>query len=559
LLFQVVDFFDLPLQPGHVVANFLADTTMGYVPVHVSFTDISICDENNPIVSWRWDFDDDGTIDSEVQQPMWTYTEPGTYTVTLIVQNGIRSDTLIVPDLVTVGSFVSGTWQAAGSPYYVSQEIAVADGNMLVIEPGVEVIFTDHCGLRVEGTLLAVGTEQDSILFTAQDPDIGWDGINIFPGFIDDDSTKIEYVIVEHGWAKGGTQSLSSFGGGVTVDCVDEVLISHCTVRNNRASGYCPEWSEPVGGAISIRHASPTVNYNSIINNNAGDGGGISLHEASPLMVGNLIAGNTATRVGGAIAANENCDPDIRNNTISRNQAGLIGGALFLTANCNPVIRNTILWDNSADDGDQVGLLYNSCDPDFHYCDVEGGIGAFWLLDGTTFNGAYENCIDADPLFEDPQNLDFQLSWDNYPTEDSTKSPCIDAGDPDPEYNDSDGTRNDMGAFHFDQFVGSHGPSPGMMVFRLQQNRPNPFRPGGRGTRIEYSIPVVTKSGSIEIFNLAGQRVRKYQVRASAERTTDYVVWDGTDSVGSRIGSGIYLCRLNAGDRCSTRKMVLLP
>jgi hypothetical protein len=44
--------------------------------------------------------------------------------------------------------------------------------------------------------------------------------------------------------------------------------------------------------------------------------------------------------------------------------------------------------------------------------------------------------IDADPLFLG--NSDFHLQ---------PGSPCIDAGNPDPQYNDNDGSRNDMGAY----------------------------------------------------------------------------------------------------------------
>jgi len=46
--------------------------------------------------------------------------------------------------------------------------------------------------------------------------------------------------------------------------------------------------------------------------------------------------------------------------------------------------------------------------------------------------------IAVDPLFVNPASRDYRLQ---------SGSLCIDAGDPDPNYNDLDGTRNDMGAY----------------------------------------------------------------------------------------------------------------
>jgi hypothetical protein len=58
--------------------------------------------------------------------------------------------------------------------------------------------------------------------------------------------------------------------------------------------------------------------------------------------------------------------------------------------------------------------------------------------------------IDADPLFADSLNGNFQITWANFPIPDSSKSPCIDAGDPDSPL-DPDNTIADIGAFYFDQ------------------------------------------------------------------------------------------------------------
>ncbi|UCD17105.1 MAG: VCBS repeat-containing protein [Candidatus Zixiibacteriota bacterium] len=49
--------------------------------------------------------------------------------------------------------------------------------------------------------------------------------------------------------------------------------------------------------------------------------------------------------------------------------------------------------------------------------------------------------LSADARFTSAGTGDFTLQFD---------SPCINAGDPDPVYNDPDGTRNDIGAYHFD-------------------------------------------------------------------------------------------------------------
>ncbi len=52
--------------------------------------------------------------------------------------------------------------------------------------------------------------------------------------------------------------------------------------------------------------------------------------------------------------------------------------------------------------------------------------------------------INSDPLFTDFANGDFTLTSD---------SPCIDAGPPDPQYNDRDGSRNDIGMFGGHNFI----------------------------------------------------------------------------------------------------------
>lgn len=72
-----------------LVADFVADVTSGDVPLTVNFTDQSSGD----ISSWSWDFDGDGSEDSNTQNPSCEYTEEGTYTVSLTVRDGSGSVT----------------------------------------------------------------------------------------------------------------------------------------------------------------------------------------------------------------------------------------------------------------------------------------------------------------------------------------------------------------------------------------------------------------------------------------------------------------------------------
>lgn len=85
-----------------MIADFVADTTYGPVPLLVNFTDLSIGNIN----SWQWDFDNDGIVDSEDQNPAYTYTETGTYSVKLTIGDGINSTDIIKSDYITADTAV---------------------------------------------------------------------------------------------------------------------------------------------------------------------------------------------------------------------------------------------------------------------------------------------------------------------------------------------------------------------------------------------------------------------------------------------------------------------
>ena len=65
-----------------IYANFEATPIEGSVPLTVQFIDLS----NGDVAStWKWDFQNNGIIDSYEQNPVYTYQDTGYYSVSLSV------------------------------------------------------------------------------------------------------------------------------------------------------------------------------------------------------------------------------------------------------------------------------------------------------------------------------------------------------------------------------------------------------------------------------------------------------------------------------------------
>jgi len=88
---------------------------------------------------------------------------------------------------------------------------------------------------------------------------------------------------------------------------------------------------------------------------------------------------------------------------------------------------------------------------------------------------------------------------------------------------------------------------------RLDTAWPNPFNPT---TNISYSLPWPGQV-RLTVHDLKGARVRTLvnEHRPAGNWT---VLWDGTDDRGGRVPSGVYFCRVGAGDESRGLKLVLL-
>ena len=136
-------------------AEFTADITEGPVPLTVHFTDLSTGE--NPIISWEWDFDDDGVIDSEEQDPTWTYYEEGTYTVSLTISDGVVTDTETKEDYITV------------LPGEAALEIGEISGGLLRINAeinniGDEEVNEVNWSITLDGNFVILGKDSSGII-----------------------------------------------------------------------------------------------------------------------------------------------------------------------------------------------------------------------------------------------------------------------------------------------------------------------------------------------------------------------------------------------------------
>ncbi len=122
-----------PTFTDSIHAAFRAAETAGAAPFLATFEDLSSPASSTPIISWAWDFDSNGSVDSTDPEPVWTYTTPGTYSVTLTVDDGINSHTTTranyvhaitnQADILVVNGIEYATYPAEMATFYGSSAI----------------------------------------------------------------------------------------------------------------------------------------------------------------------------------------------------------------------------------------------------------------------------------------------------------------------------------------------------------------------------------------------------------------------------------------------------
>ncbi len=89
--------------------------------------------------------------------------------------------------------------------------------------------------------------------------------------------------------------------------------------------------------------------------------------------------------------------------------------------------------------------------------------------------------------------------------------------------------------------------------FDLLPNSPNPFNPQ---TLIKFVLPNEIRT-RVEVLSVVGKRV-KFLLNDDLSSGYHTLVWDGTDDAGNAMASGVYLCRVKAGQEDATQTIALL-
>ena len=384
---------------------------------------------------------------------------------------------LVHAQLLEVNGPQNGVWDV--DTVWVTGDVQVQE--MLSVKPGTLVLFDGFYHIEVEkgGVFNALGTVSDSIVFTVADttgfyqydtPDGGWNGFQVLNGMV-----HLDYCVVEYGKA---SSPKDREGGAFHVEG-GEVDIDHSTLRCNfsrdrggavytqdatvsihasRFEGnkvytgdgtyamygggasflrsevvlqedtFCNNYGPTcIGGALALDSCSLVLDR-SVFSDNVGlNGGGLYLMRCndkdcrmSNLLFHDNYAGHFAG--GFAVAA---ASPEVYNVTVTRNQSeGVSCNGIFFHQESSPKLTNCIVYGNYpvkeegvASDTVQMWVwTYDDYAPEFRNCLVEGGLTQIHSGD---FIRVFEDVLEGDPLFVDPEHNNFRLS---------AESPCRDAG-----------------------------------------------------------------------------------------------------------------------------------
>jgi sugar lactone lactonase YvrE len=357
------------------------------------------------------------------------------FTFTLFIYS-LAQDTLKVP------SEYSSIQQAINSS---------TDGDVVLVAPGTYLENIDFNGKNILVTSHFIlnndlGYIQNTIIdgSNPHNPDSA-SCISFHSG--EDSSAVIQGFTISGGtgtkWIDPNNPGFIWRGGGGVFTFMSSPTIKCNKIINNNVTNTSGVDGAQGGGTLSY-NGNPQIINNIIMQNKARYGAGIVIDYSGGVIKNNIIYKNSGGQDyggGGFWSIGNGSSPIIvENNHIVENSVngsgtyGGKGGAMFIWMG-NVIVRNNIIWGNTQSSGGPIAQIGGGT-ANVTYSNIEGA-----------FTG--EGNIDDNPEFADSN---FYLL---------PSSTCIDAGNPDPMYNDNEDPsnpgyakwpsqgllRNDMGAY----------------------------------------------------------------------------------------------------------------
>jgi hypothetical protein len=207
--------------------------------------------------------------------PTATATSTPTATATVTSTPTATATSTPTPCGVLNGIIASDTTLAENCTYLVTGNTLIQQGVTLTIPQNVTLRFSGEYYLRVEGVLVAVGTEEKPIIFTSHKINPGrgdWIGLHL----VGTSPSNVTYTVIEY-----GGKLLGSAPGTLLLQNADH-LVDHVTVQKNY-------W-------YPLALERGTV-QNSLIQNNNAAGEVVSIYkgEGTVRFLNNTLTGNTSS------------------------------------------------------------------------------------------------------------------------------------------------------------------------------------------------------------------------------------------------------------------------
>lgn len=356
----------------------------------------------------------------------------------------------------------------------------------------------------------------------------------------------------------------ASYGGGIILSGA-QCLIKGNTITNS--------WD----GAIQLSANTRAVLVKNVLTNNNSwnQPAGFSITNSTAILWQNLLALGTVHQYGstaGLYASNSHVE--LYNNIfhgLTFSFGSTRAGAAMNLSNTSVIAKNNIITSNGSAGGSNVVNYTGTKSRDFSYNDfwdnkTIGQVGGITLGVGNKF----EN-----PLYVNTTSFGLGVG-----------SPCINAGDPDPQFNDPDGTRNDMGIYggpqnpsitsslsvsqslsssfsaepHSTYINGNNTPislaDNNQQTLNQPQQFKNKFNPiRGEFGGITFTVGSESHVG-ITLYDRFGRVVKELTSRDFPPgRFTE--AWDGRDGEGFVVASGVYHVVMKIGNQTNRSKIIV--